>query len=48
MIAEQTFTGVVGGVEKLFKLGDAITEAEAIEMNLAEKSELVETELAET
>jgi hypothetical protein len=44
MIALRSFIGVVGGVEKSFARGDAITESEATEMGLAGKPNLTEKE----
>jgi|18_taG_2_1085343.scaffolds.fasta_scaffold38468_2 hypothetical protein len=40
MIAARTFAGVVKGKEKTFTKGDPITNAEAKEMNLADKPHL--------
>jgi hypothetical protein len=44
MIALRSFIGVVGGVEKSFARGDAITKSEADEMNLSAKPHLVKKE----
>ena len=44
MIALRAFIGVVGGVEKSFARGDAITEAEVKEMGLSGKPELAKPE----
>jgi len=44
MIALRAFIGVVGGVEKSFARGDAITESEADEMNLSSKPDIAKKE----
>lgn len=46
MIAAQDFIGVIGGVEKPFAKGQPISAADAKELGLAGKPELVEAAVA--
>ena len=41
MRAARKFSGIIGGKEKTFAAGDAITAKEADELGLADKPELV-------